>query len=275
MSDIIKVDSTDSIKAAAAAWRQELEEAKSLVCTADTIQEVKKTRSDLSKKFKAAEESRRAYKEAAMEEYNEKLKIYSTEVSDPYKEADAQLKASIDAVENEQKADCERRLREYFAELIAVEGLPWLPFDRSGVVVDLTTAKQKTPRKAMDKLREHVQRVRQDVNAIAKMENADEIMDEYRQSLSLSSAVSSVNSRHERMERIRQEEAARAAQMAAEAENVQLVEVAAPEVIAPPVRSGDVQDAVEQLQCTFTVTATREKLRKLKDFMIQEGIQYE
>lgn len=275
MNDIIKFDSADSIKAAAAAWRQELDESTSLVCTADTVQDVKKARSDLSRKFKAAEDARKAYKEAAMAEYNEKLKIYATEVSDPYNEADAKLKASIDAVENEQKADCERRLREYFAEMTAVEGLPWLPFERSGVVVDLTTAKQKTPRRAMESLREYVQRVRQDVDAISNMEHADEIMDEYRQSLSLSAAVSAVNSRHERMERIRKEEAARAAQMAVEAENVQRVEVAAPEVIAPPVRSSDVQDADEQLQCTFTVTATREKLRKLKEFMIQEGIQYE
>lgn len=275
MSDIIKFDSTDSIKAAAAAWRKELDEATSLVCTADTIQEVKKARSDLSGKFKAAEQARKAYKEAATEEYNEKLKIYSTEVSDPYKEADAELKASIDAVENEQKADCERRLREYFAELIAVEGLPWLPFDRSGVVVDLTTAKQKTPRMAMDKLREYVQRVRQDMDAISNMEHADEIMDEYRQSLSLSAAVSAVNSRHERMERIRQEAAARAAQMDAEAENVQRLEVAVPEVIAPPLRTSDAKDEEEVVSCPFVATATRKKLRKLKEFMIQEGIQYE
>lgn len=268
-----KKDSVD-ISAFSQAWRARLDEVLSLACTADTVQDVKKARSELSGEFAVAEDARKAYKKQVMEEYNAKNDLYAKEIADPYKLADATLKKRIDKVESEQKADCERRLREYFAELTTVEGVQWLPFERSGVVVDLTMAKQKTPRKAMDALREFVQRVRQDVDAISAMEHADEIMDEYRQSLSLSAAVSAVKARHDRMERIRQEEAARAAQAAAEAETVRRVEVAAPEVIAPPVPVQPVAEE-QELQATFTVTATLEKLKKLKAFMIQEGIKYE
>lgn len=48
-----------------------------------------------------------------------------------------------------------------------------------------------------------------------------------------------------------------------------MVEAAAPQIVEPPI------EAEKVYRCTFTVSATKPQLKKLKDFMIQEGIRYE
>ena len=47
------------------------------------------------------------------------------------------------------------------------------------------------------------------------------------------------------------------------------VDAAAPPVVQPPV------EAEQVYKCTFTVHATKPQLRRLKEFLNQEGIRYE
>lgn len=266
------------ISAISQAWRARIDEVLSLACTADTVQDVKKARSELSGEFAVAEDSRKAYKQKIMDEYDEKAAIYKEEISDPYNLADATLKERIDKVENEQKADCEKRLRIYFAELCQREHLGWLTYENAGITIDLTSAKQKKPKRLIFRLEEFVARVANERDAISRMPDADEIMLEYRRCLNMAQAVETVRQRHEEMERVRNRTAQETAARDAESAAVTMVESAAPVVVERMEPQQDTAEPPTQddrvVPCRFTVTTTIAKLKKLKEFLIREGIPY-
>ena len=106
------------------------------------------------------------------------------------------------------------------------------------------------------------------------MDDADEIMDEFKRSLDTASAIATVQERHRRIEA---EKAARAeweAVKAQEAEAVRKVEAFAPPVEQEPV-AAPVMEPEKEYRCTFTVRATKPQLNRLKEFLNQEGIKYE
>lgn len=252
-------------------WEQTAQENKSLVCTADTIQTVKTARADMTKQFNGLEALRKSVKKEYMRAYEAFEETYRECITVPYKIADAELKAKITDTEATIKGECERMLREYFAELCTVHGVEWLKYEQSGVRVDMTSAKQKTPRKLMDALSEFVARVALDVEAIA---SDAELMAEYKSSgLNLAKAQKAIRDRHEAAEAERKAAEEREERQKREAEAVAKVEAAAT-VLAPPVA---VEPPKEEklLTVTFRATATREKLLKLREFMKMEGIKYE
>ena len=79
----------------------------------------------------------------------------------------------------------------------------------------------------------------------------------------------SISDLRERIEAEKEAQASRDAAQAREAEAVAKVDAAAPPVVQPPV------EAEQVYKCTFTVHATKPQLRRLKEFLNQEGIRYE
>lgn len=250
--------------------RKQVESALSLVCSEETLGTVKETRAALSKQFQELEGQRKAVKKAVLGPYEQFEAVYKDCVSDAFKRADGELKGKIDAVELEIKQRCETGLREYFAELCEAEHLDFLRFEQTGVKVDLTSAKQKTPKKLREQLAAFVTGVSQSVNLIATMDDAEEIMVEFKRTLNAPEAIGSVQERHRRIEAERAaQEARKAAQEREDAASAKVDAVAPPDPVAPPAEPEKVY------QCVFTVHTTIEKLKKLKEFMNQEGIQYE
>jgi hypothetical protein len=247
---------------------ERVSQALSLVCTEETIQAVKATRTDLRKQFDELEAQRRAVKTAVLAPYEQFEEVYKECVSDAFKTADAELKSKIDQTEREIKQRCEDGLREYFAELCAVNHVEWLTFEQTGVRVDMASAKQKTPKRLRDNLAFFVKAVAADADRIAGMAYADEIMVEFKRTTDAMEAIGTVTERHRRMDAERAAQAAREAQKAAEAEAVKKVEAAAPPVVMEP-------PAEPVLRCAFTVHGTRSQLKRLKEFLIMEGIRYE
>lgn len=250
-----------------------VDEVKSLACTPDTLVAVKKARAELSRVFQALEEKRKAVKKAIMEPYEKFEAVYAECISGPMKEADADLKAKIAETEGAIKDKCLEQLMEYFSELCALNGVEWLPFIRSGVVVDLTSTKQKTPRKLMAQLKEFVERVASDVECISSMDNAEEIMAEYKVCLNVSTAISTVNTRHQRIEQERKAAEERRTAQEAQRAAVERVQAVAPPVITPAPQTKP--QASETLTATFTVTGTRSQLIALREYMQKEGLKYE
>lgn len=243
-------------------------EAKSLACTPDTLTSVKAIRADLNKEFDELEAQRKAVKSAVMKPYDDFEAVYKSCVSNAYKSAIGELGHKIRDTEEGIKADCRERMESYFAELTALENLGWLTFDRLGIEISLTEAKHKTHKKLMDRIKESVSDIDECVKAISAMEHSAEIMVEYKKSLNMPLSVSLVADRHKAMEMERVE-----AETRRESVEAQEIAVERVEAIAPPV-----QVSVEQpeiLKTTFTVTGTREQLKKLKNFLITEGIKYE
>ena len=249
---------------------QRVAEAMSLVCTDETLTSVKNIRAEMNREFADAETQRKAIKSAIMEKYDSFESVYRECIADPYKRADADLKAKIDATESEIKSRCEEMLLGYFRELCAVNEIDFLSFGQTGVKVDMASARAKTPKKLMEQIKLKVDGVAQDMKTIGTMgENAPEIMVEYKNNLDLSLAISVVNERHRRAEEEREAVKRHTVTPAARAAGVTVA--VAPQVVPKRVE----QAAVEHLTVSFRVTDTRERLRLLKQFLVSNGYQYE
>lgn len=246
-----------------------VEEALSLVCTEETVQAVKNVRADLNKEFQALEDQRKEVKKAVLGPYEQFEAVYKECVSEAYRWADLELKKKINDTENEIKKRCEDGLREYFAELCAAERVDFVRYEQAGIVVDMASAKQKTPKKLREKLADFVAGISRSMELISGMDDAEEIMVEFKRTLDAPAAITTIQERHRRIEAEREAQALREAQRAREAEAVARVEAAAPQIVEPPI------EAEKVYRCSFSVVATKAQLRKLKDFMIQEGIRYE
>lgn len=195
---------------------------------------------------------------AATQGYSEALTLYSDEIQE--------TEASI-------KKECVDGLRSYFAELCAFHHLEWLTYEQAGIKVDMTSAKAKMPKKLREQLAAFVAGVSESVDRINLLDDSEEIMVEFQRSLDAADAICTVQDRHRRIEAHKAAQETRKAVRAQETEMVRRVEALAP----PAVVKADEKDLNEVIpQLTFTcINATRAQLRRVRDFLNREGIQYE
>ena len=252
--------------------------AMALVCTDETLAQVRGVRAELNNVFKEMEEQRKAVKKAVMGPYEAFEKVYKECITEPFKQADTNLKGKVTAVEDGIKGECEAKMREYFAELCAAERVDWLKFEWVGLKITLDVARQKSHAKLREQIAGFVVGVAQAVNTISKMEGAEEIMAEYRQCLDMGRAIGIVQDRHQRIEEERQAAEARRAAQEAQAAAVQKVEAVAPPIVLEPPVAAPAPSGSDKIFPRFTFTvlnATRSQLIKVREFMKQEGIRYE
>ena len=254
-------------------------EASSLVCTMETVQLVKQTRADLRKKFDELENQRKAVKAAVMGPYDAFVRVYEECISGPFRSADNKLKEQIDGFEGELKQRTIERLRAYYNEICSAHGIDWLPFDKAmqkaGIKVSMTDANAKTPKKLMDSLGFFIAGIGAGQDTISKLEDADEIMVEFKKTLNATEAIGIVAERKKALEL----EKAEAERRAAEAEEIKAriekaKELAGESIVkAPVIEAPVVEEKIYTIK--FTIHTTKAKALKLKSYLIQEGIQYE
>lgn len=242
-------------------------DAEAMVCTGDTIQAVKAFRADMRREFEEVEVLRKQAKQAVLGPCEQFEAVYRKCVTEPFQKADNACAGKVSEVESDMKRRCEDGLRNYFDELCAVHHLDWLTYERAGIKVDMASAKAKAPKKLREQLKAFVDDVAENVRHIAVLEDAEEIMVEFQRSLDAGGAICTVQ---ERRRRIEEEKAAQAARRAAQEQEAEMVRRV--EALAPPVT---VEAPEPVFKCTFTVRAAKPQLRKLKEFLNMEGIQYE
>jgi hypothetical protein len=249
---------------------QQVNDAMAMVCTDDTVIEVKQIRAELSALFNEAENQRKAVKAAVMQPYLDFETVYKECISEPFRRADADLRGKITAVESEMKRTCEERLRMFFDELTQMNGIGFLKYEQAGITISMADARAKTqpPKKLREQLERFVNRVGQDVDMILTLENAGEVIAAYKHSLNVTEAIQIVNDRHKQIEQAEAEKARRDAAKTQEAEAKKNVEAFAPPVVEVPEPDADL------LTCTFTINDTRERLRRLKQFLDANGYKY-
>ena len=265
------------LEAKSAEIREKTQQAMALAVSPETLADVRKVRSDLNKDRNDLEDSRKAVKKAIMAPYEEFEAYYRKYITIPFQEADKDLGSKIWEVEQGIIGACTQEMKAFAAELIQAEHLSdWLTWDRLEVRINLTEAKQKTHKKLRESIACKVTNIGNDVTAIADHEDAEEIMAEYKQCLNLGQAMGIVQDRHKRIAQERERKVEWQVQKAAEAEAAAKVEAAAAPVSAPiPAPAAAPADPGKVYQCRFTVHATKDQLRKLKDFLKSEGIRYE
>lgn len=285
MSELIRVVQLPVIEEQLMALKEEVEKAAksatSLVCTVDTLSAVKSARANLNKQFSSLEEQRKAVKKAVMGPYEAFEKVYKECVSEPFSAADADLKTKIKETEDSIKNECENKMRDFFSESATAEGVGWLKWEDAGIKIDMVGAKQKSHSKIRDQIFNFVTRVSGDVQAISEMNDANEIMAEYRSCLNISQAVSAVMDRHRRIqEEQKAAEARKAAQMAQDEAirkvDAELASIAISSPVPVPVPEINIQEETVYPRFSFTViNATKSQLICVREFLKQEGIQYE
>jgi len=248
-----------------------VETATSLVCTDETVKEVKKARAELNAEFKAWEEKRKEVKNAVMTPYEKFEAVYKECVSDTYKAADKDLKSKIDSVEKELKDKKTAEVKEYFSEYLISKDIDFVSFEQAGINVTLSASLKSL--KEQSKV--FIDKICDDLALIDTQEHKAEILVEYKKTLNVSAAITGVTARIKAIEdeKKRQEEAA--ARREAEEQRLAEIRVAVPEPvqdIAPP---EEVQPTEKLFVIRFTVKATEDKLRELKTFLDNGGYKYE
>lgn len=273
-----------------------VQEAESLVCTEESRTQVKAYRANLNKQYSKLEAMRKAAKEQVLKPYMDFEAVYNECVAGPHKAADVALKRKVDAVEDGIKQDKRTQLEAYLVECCVGYDVPedMISLDRLGVKVNLST----TVSRAKKDIATQLERIGGEIKYINSLEDADEIMIEYKRTLNPVMAVQTVKDRHQRMDEEHQrreanrkaEEMRAAAQVEVEqaieqvdfSNNLAVMEAPVAEQLPenefedrePDEQQNSVSVAPPVYTVTFSVTGTIDQLRKLKKYMEQEGLNY-
>lgn len=250
---------------------QRVQTATSLVCTDETVKEVKKARAELNSEFKAWEEKRKEVKTAVMTPYEKFEAVYKECVSDTYKAADKDLKSKIDSVENELKEKKSAEVREYFSEYLISKNIDFVAFEQAGINVTLSASLKSLKEQS----KAFVDKICDDLALIDTQEHKAEILVEYKKTLNVSAAITGVTARIKAVEdeKRRQEEAA--AIRAAEEQRLAEIKAAVPEPVPEVTAPVEIQSEEKIYMLRFTVKGTKDKLRELKAFLNNGGYKYE
>lgn len=243
-----------------------------LVCTEDTVKDVKKVRSELNKELAEYEASRKAVKKAILTPYEQFEVVYKDCVSDTYKKADTELKRKIDSVENELKAQKAAEVKAYFDEYLQSKGIDFVTFESAHINVTLSASMKSLKEQA----KAFIDKIADDLALIDTQEHKDDILYEYKQSLNVANAITAVANRYKAFERAKAKEEERKAREQAEAEATAKVESVV-EAVAPPTVEPIAPPVEEEKTYTlkFIVRGTMPQLKALKEFLNNGGYDYE
>ena len=254
-------------------FTEEAEAALSLACTEDTLQVVRKKRSELSHIFDALETKRKEAKKAILSPYEAFEAVYKECVTDIYKPCDAALAKKIREVEDSIKADKRKIAEDYFAEYAQSKGIDFITFDRVGVNVTMNVSKKNLK----EQVKMFLDRVSDELALIETQEYRDEILVEYKTSLNAARAITLVTERHKAIEAEKRRSEAAQAEALARQQAAAKVEEAAQEFappkveVAPPTVESESEKTYE---VSFRVRGTLPKIKALKEFLVNGGYEY-
>lgn len=242
-----------------------------MVCNDDNKKEVKKRKQEITAFKNMMEDRRKQIKNQVMAKYDEFNKKYEEEVKSKLVNAENILNEKVSTIENQQKLDKENELRTFADQWFISKGIENIvKFEDIKLNITLTASIKSLKEQVVD----FVDRIFNDIKLIELEEYKDEIMFEYKQTLDFTNSKLKVIERHKEIEYMQQ------LQKKAEEEQkqndivVQKVEETIKEVeeITTP---KEIIEEDEVIIVTFTIKDTKEKIIKVRDFMKEEGINYE
>lgn len=242
--------------------KEKVDRVNNLIVNEDTVKETKQLRASLNKEFSELEEQRKQVKNAIMAKYDEFNEIYVECVSNLYKDADAQLKSKIDDVENKLKLEKEEELREFVKQHCEANHIH-IEFEIIGLNITLSASMKSLKDQALA----FIERVANDLKLIEMEEYKDEILLEYNKTYDFVTAKTNVIERHRQLEEI--------AKQQEEKQQIEEQEKKVEEVIETITAPKELIEEDEILEATFTIRATKEQLIRLKEWLKEEGVEYE
>ena len=252
---------------------KKVESAKSLVCTEENVKAIKQVRADLNKEFKEVEAQRKAVKEQILAPYMQFEEVYKTYISEKYKSADIDLKQKIDSTENELKKQKEQEIKDYFEEYKTANNIDFVTYEQTKINVTLTASKKSLKEQA----KVFIDKIKDDLQLIETQECKEEILVEYKQNLNVSRAIQEVANRHKLLEEEKRKQEEKVVTIVSN-ENHEITKESheqLEQVFNKPLERPEEQKQEPILTLKFTVRGSREKLKELKNFLIQGGYDYE
>lgn len=264
--------------------KDRLEAMSNLVVTEENYKELKKTRADLNKEFGELETLRKSVKTAIEAPYKRFESGAYSRISSVYRDAISKLDGEIKDVEGGLKTQKQKELFVYYEEYRQSLGLDSAIADpkKSGIKVGLTGSMKALKEQA----RQYLDRIDGDLKMIDTLDNADEVLAEYRDCMSVTDAVRIVADRHKRIEdeRIRRtaEEENRKAreanekaveeaiQQTQEAEVKDEVPVTPAVKVAPEATSEATEPVLSTKYLGYEIFGTLTQLKALKAFLKEE-----
>lgn len=268
----------ERLKTIKEAFSHEVEDALSLTCTDETIQIVKKKRSEITKIYNDLESRRKEVKKAVLAPYEAFEQIYKECVTSIYAPCDLKLKQKIAEVENGLKEQKYEDAKAYFAEYCLSKQIDFIDFSRLGLAITLTVSKKKL----REQVKAFVDKVSDELELIETQENCDEILVEYKKSLNVAQAITTVVNRHKAIEEERRRKEAALEQHKDAEEAVAKVDEAIAAVAPPKAEAVDPELPCEPApepekvyEVSFTVRGSIDKIRALKQFLTEGEYDYE
>lgn len=239
-----------------------VQDALSLECSADTVKEIKKVRAELNREHTEFESRRKAVKKAIMAPYEEFEALYRECISDQYKNADEEFKHRIAEIESTVLNAKFNEAAEYFNEYSKSAGIDFVPFETAVPQITMSVSMKRLKEQAKN----FIDKVSNDIKLINSMPFSTEIMIEYKACCDITRATQTVLDRHEKMEI---EESLTA--IAREMDEATINELTAedPEPLPAPTETEEVH------RMSFRVTGTIKQLKALKEYMTEQGIEFE
>jgi len=242
----------------------------------DTVRTIKRTRTELGKEFKTLEEQRKMVKEIVLKDYNEFEDAYKSLIATHYKDADIKLKMLVSSVEDkilQKKID---GIKEYFNTMNTYD---FIRFEDLGLKI----IKSRSDKSIKEEIDAYLEAVTQNIETIKTLSYPNRVLAKYEITKDLNSAISQTNIEMQREEEIkkRKEERERLAkeeQEKREAEAKQQTEAQqeaifdTPENDEPPAFREPEPTQEQVFKTSFFVKGTKTQLKKLKAYIINEGI---
>lgn len=239
-----------------------------LVIDEEHKQEIKKSRSEINNISKVLEDKRKEIKKTILEPYELFETKYNEEVKSKLTDASETLGNAIDEIETKQKQEKESNLRQFFdnyREDAHLEEI--IKFEDVGLNITLSASEKSLKEQIVD----FVKKVSDDFQAISSCEDREEILIEYqRNGFNYSQAVNTINTKKEAIKSLQEKLEQTKEIQNEEQEVVKTVDT----LVSKPI---EVIDSVppQTITCTFTIVTTLDKIKKLKDFLKEEGIDYQ
>lgn len=250
-----------------------VENAKKLVCTEENKQSIKKIRIEMNKELQDFETQRKNVKEKVLAPYMQFEQIYKECISEKYKSADKDLKEKIEAIEQQQKQDRENELKTFFYKKRSEhKNMDFITFENVGLNGTLTASKISLERK----VEEFINKISSDLDLIDTQQNKDEILVEYKKDLNVSRAITEVAKRKEQLRQLEENRVTQNLENEKQQLQNNLQQLANANTLVDHSNYEEVSIKTEKIYTiTFKVTGTAPKLKRLKDYLIREGYQYE
>lgn len=244
-----------------------------MVCDEDNKKEVKKRKQEITAFKNLMESKRKEIKNQVMEKYNEFNDKYEQEVKTKLVNAENILTEKYTTIEIQQKQDKENELREFAIGHFKYHNIEDIvKFEDINLNITLSSSIKSLKEQVL----EFCKKIENDLQCISSDENRDEILYEYQHNnFNYQNAVLTVRRRKEEINKIQEQQKEVQLRIDEDAKIVEQIEEVVEEIITPvEVETPAVEDTEEQLVLTFTVKGTKEKLKKLKEYIIELGLEW-